>query len=126
LIERYFQQIAEMISQCLFISISHLAYDRRSNYVGFLRGEIVFLNGSTLYVREYVNVETAIDRYMYSYHYQQADGSFVFRYDNAPHYPSLPTFPHHKHQGDEVNVLAVEAPELAMVLAEIESLLYYD
>jgi len=29
----------------------------------------------------------------------------VLRYDNAPHHKELPTFPHHKHEGDKVEAL---------------------
>jgi hypothetical protein len=32
---------------------------------------------------------------------------------------NLSTYPHHKHQGSEDNVLACEAPDLATVLIEI-------
>jgi hypothetical protein len=35
--------------------------------------------------------------------YQHSDGTFVFRYDNTPHYSALPTFPHHKHEGSGSN-----------------------
>jgi hypothetical protein len=44
----------------------------------------------------------------------------VFRYDNAPHFPHLPTAPHHKHIG-ESNVIAADAPDLQTVLNEIEA-----
>lgn len=61
----------------------------------------------------------------YVYHYQQADGELIFRYDNAPHYPSISTFPHHKHVGDgvEERVHPSQPPQLADVLKEIELLL---
>ncbi len=29
----------------------------------------------------------------------------VLRYDNAPHHPNIETFPHHKHENDEVKPL---------------------
>ncbi|MFC2023574.1 DUF6516 family protein [Chloroflexota bacterium] len=29
----------------------------------------------------------------YLYHYQRADGTHAFRYDNAPHYPNLAASP---------------------------------
>ena len=34
----------------------------------------------------------------YSYHWTDAHGDFICRWDNAPHYPNLPGFPHHLHQ----------------------------
>ncbi len=45
----------------------------------------------------------------------------LFRYDNAPHYPHLPTFPHHKHGGG--GVLASAEPTLEQVLSEIADLI---
>lgn len=33
----------------------------------------------------------------YSHHFQDPDDAMIFRYDNAPHYPSVESFPHHKH-----------------------------
>ncbi|HKZ86197.1 MAG TPA: DUF6516 family protein [Anaerolineae bacterium] len=59
---------------------------------------------------------------LYSYHYQRADASLIFRYDDTPHYSELPGFPHHKHDGSEQNVVAVTPPDLAAVLKEIERL----
>ena len=46
----------------------------------------------------------------------------VFRYDNAPHFPHLPTAPHHKHVG-EIEVVAADAPDLQSVLKEIEGMI---
>jgi hypothetical protein len=38
------------------------------------------------------------------------------RWDNAEHYPELPNFPHHRHEGDEKNVLPGEPMNLFKVL----------
>lgn len=40
--------------------------------------------------------EFEIERFSYAYHYQRADGTFVFRYDNTAHFPELENFPHHQ------------------------------
>jgi hypothetical protein len=45
-----------------------------------------------------------------------------FRYDDTPHFPALPSFPHHKHLSDATTVVASDAPALPQVLAEIETL----
>src|SRR5687767_14298482 len=37
----------------------------------------------------------------YSFHLQDGSGRCVFRYDNAAHYPEMPTFSHHKHVGPD-------------------------
>jgi len=50
--------------------------------------------------------------------------TLVFRYDNTGHHRrrGLPSYPHHKHEGSEENVVAASEPDLAGVLREIEAL----
>lgn len=63
-----------------------------------------------------------MQKVMYAYHYQKADGTLVFRYDNTAHYKSVSTFPHHKHvKGGKVEPSGV--PTLEQVLREIEELI---
>ena len=49
-------------------------------------------------------------------------GAIIFRYDDAPHFPSLPNAPHHKHVG-ETDVVSSESPDLQSVLKEIETII---
>jgi hypothetical protein len=99
-----------------------MMYDKRSTHAGFIRGELYFVDGSILHVREYVDVETKVDRLMYVYHYMAATQTLIFRYDNTGHHQelNLPTFPHHKHEQYEDKILPVSAPDLTIVLTEIE------
>jgi hypothetical protein len=46
----------------------------------------------------------------------------IFRYDNAPHYPEVDTFPHHKHT--KTSIETATPPHLGDVLREIDQLLY--
>jgi hypothetical protein len=64
----------------------------------------------------------ALAKVRYRYHYRRRDGTQVFRYDNAPHYPTLPGFPEHKHENERVS--SAPAPDLSQVLAEIDECLY--
>lgn len=123
MIDNYFHQIAAYLADSGIVSSSNITYDRRSLYIGFIRGDIYFLDGSVLHLREFINVQHGIDRYTYVYHYQCADGNLLFRYDNTPHFPDLPTFPHHKHAGSESNVVSAEPPDLPAVLTEIRRLM---
>ena len=122
MIEDYFRQAETLIANAGIVHSSRMTYDKRSTHVGFVRGDIYLIDGSVLHLREFTNVQHGLDRYTYVYHYQQSDGTLVFRYDNAPHFPTLPTFPHHKHEGSESNVVSADAPDLEAVLAEIQSL----
>lgn len=123
MIEDYFRQIEALLAAAGAVHSSSLTYDRRSPDIGFIRGEIYFLDGSQLHLREFIDVENGIERYMYAYHYQRSDGAFVFRYDNSPHFPALPTFPHHKHETGEATVVAASPPDLQTVLVEIQDLI---
>ena len=97
---------------------------RRENEFAFISGEIKFSDDTFLHFREYVELKDGYvpHRYKYAYHYQLADETIIFRYDNARHFPNLPTAPHHKHVG-ETDVIAANAPDLESVLKEIEGML---
>lgn len=123
-IEAYFQQVRDVLDNCPVVQASNVAYDKRSTYEGFIRGEVYFVDGSMLHLREFVDVETSPDRLTFVYQYMNTSQQFVFRYDNTGHHRklNLPTYPHHKHDGREDNVIASPAPDLATVLSEIETL----
>jgi hypothetical protein len=123
LIEDYFRQVEALLSAAHIIHSTSITYDKRSASIGFIRGILYFLDESQLHLREFVNVEHGVERYMYVYHYQRSDGVLVFRYDNTPHFPILPTFPHHKHEHSDTNVIAASPPDLQAVLNEIHSLI---
>lgn len=123
-VEDYFQQVREIIEACPVVQLSDIAYNKRGSYEGFIRGEIFFVDGTLLHLREFVDVEITIDRLMYAYQYLDSSNNLIFRYDNTGHHKKLglPSYPHHKHQGSEDNVIASLSPELADVLREIETL----
>jgi hypothetical protein len=123
-IEAYFQQVRATLDACLLVQSSNVAYDKRSTHEGFIRGEVYFVDGSVLHLREFVDVETTLDRLTYVYQYMDSTQQLVFRYDNTGHHRklNLPTYPHHKHEGSEDNVVASPAPNLDAVLKETEAL----
>lgn len=123
MIEDHFGQVEALVAKASIVHSSSITYDKRSSYIGFIRGEVYFLDGSCLHFREFVNVEHGLERYTYAYHYQRPDGTLVFRYDNTPHFPDLPTFPHHKHEHNEANVVPAPPPDLQAVLSEIRDLI---
>ncbi len=77
--------------------------DRRG---GYLRFRADFIDGSRLFAFEFVDAR--LRRLRYSYHYQDASGDLIFRYDNAPHHPEVRTHPHHKHTPQ--GVVEAESP----------------
>ena len=123
-IESYFQQIRDLIDTCPIVQSSSITYDKRATYEGFVHGELYFVDGSILYVPEYVDVEMMVDRLMYAYQYVDVAQILIFRYDNTGHHYKLDlsTYPHHKHVNREDNVISSPAPLLSTVLGEIEKL----
>jgi hypothetical protein len=49
-----------------------ITYDKRSTHEGFIRGEVYFVDASILHLREFVDVETAVERLLYVYQYMAA------------------------------------------------------
>lgn len=80
-----------------------------------LRVRAKIIDGSLLYVRELFFP----DRSKYSYHWQTQGGEMLFRWDNAPHHPEIPTHPDHKHEGERVGLSArVSVEDVLAELAE--------
>ena len=123
MIETYVQALSDAIATSPIVSVFNVTLDKRAPQAGLVRGDVSFIDDSRLYFRELVEPQTdAIHRRMYSYHYQDANTALIFRYDDTQHHPTLSTFPHHKHDGDESNVISAQPPTLAKVLHEIETL----
>jgi len=59
--------------------------------------EIDLIDGSRLYVRE--TLLGGMKR-KYAYHWQDAEGRLLIRWDNAPDW-DIESFPHHKHVGEQ-------------------------
>ncbi len=125
MIDEYVRAIEEAIAALGKLVLNSTVYneEREANFI-ILRGEVKFAEGSQLHFREFVQLKEgqAPNRYKYAYHFQRADETIIFRYDNARHYLHLPTAPHHKHPG-ETEVIAADAPDLQSVLKEIEALI---
>jgi hypothetical protein len=123
LLNEYFRQIQSLIDQCAIVQESNLVYEARSHDRGFIHGELTLTNGNILAVREFVKTTSIVDREMYTYQYMTVENQLIFRYDNTGHHRklNLSPFPHHKHDGNETNVIASDAPDLAEVLQEIGS-----
>jgi len=92
--------------------------DSRSSYIGFIQGNLEFLDNSYLFFKEYINLQDSIEKLSYSFHYQDQDNSLIFRYDNAKHKPDL-GYANHKHIKDKV--VPSEIPNIEQVIIEIIS-----
>jgi hypothetical protein len=123
-LRQYLERLRDTIYSRREIEVEYLRVEEvLPDRLGAIGGRLRFYDGSLLAFDE-----TVIERGIvlvktdYAYHYQRADGTLVFRYDNAPHHPEVSTFPDHIHiQG---RVEATEPPDLSNVLSRIDELLY--
>jgi len=125
LIDQYFAEIRNMLANLLIVQRFELETEKRTDTLGFIRGNIYFRDRSLLHIREFVDVEILIDRGKYTYQYMSQEGDLIFRYDNAPHHQklNLSTFPHHKHDRFEDNVVVSDAPLLEEICQEIQQII---
>lgn len=119
----YLARLQDSILSRQDISVHHLHIEPTS-VGGILEAELSFLDGSRLVIEEAVERRGRheVQCTYYKYHHQHADGTLIFRYDNAPHHPHLSTFPHHKHTGSAV--ASATRPDLSQVLREIDTFIY--
>ncbi len=118
MIEAYFAELEttlQPVSQIRYYTLKKKIYNAKQ---GFIKGSILFNNGNRL---EFVEVKDIEVKPKIKYRYQLMDDHqrLIFRYDNAPHHPSL-AFPHHKHSGHQIEECA--EPTLGEVLLECLSM----
>jgi len=97
---------------------------------GKIRIRMQLINDSIIEIFEYVNEnEKRITSLKYSYHWQNSENNLIKRWDNAPHFPNIESFPHHVHTHD-ISVKEVpkvpKVPNIFSVLKEIRNTLIHD
>jgi hypothetical protein len=130
MIEEYLRQIDELPSISPFVhdveilrrSVRDTDFEKVLNY----RYRILLADGSFVEMTERVlAVRGTLQVTKYRHHWQDGNGVLIKRWDNAPHYPALETFPHHLHDGTEEGVLSHQAitgfEALRRILAQVEA-----
>ncbi len=82
----------ELLKHQLFTSYEILDFKQGEDFY-YLKVKAMLVDKSELHIREYVTEAG----YLYSYHWQDANGTLIIRWDNSPHHHQIRTFPHHKH-----------------------------
>lgn len=120
LIEDYLAQIKNVIDRyaaASFVVSATVTFDLRPGEQGLVSGIVQFVEKTEFHFREFLDArDGAVEKVMYSYHYQESTGKLILRYDNSAHKPRLQSV-EHKH--DSAGVKDSIAPRLADVLAEI-------
>ncbi|HID63748.1 MAG TPA: hypothetical protein EYP49_13575 [Anaerolineae bacterium] len=103
--------------------LAYLDFKKLSRREAQFSFSIEYWDTSLLFARaelELVPYGVRIHNYVYQY---ELGGETVFRYDDAPHFPRHPTFPHHKHIGPDETSYPCYQPSVEDVLKEIEAVL---
>lgn len=121
MIDAYFQTLLQSIDQNPLVASKTITLKKYTDFIGYIRGVLTFLDGSRPHFKEHLDFEEAEPKRDYSYHYRR-DTQLVFGYDNTPHHRAVPTFPHHVHRHSETQVEPSSPPDLTGILAEIHTL----
>ena len=96
----------------------------REDEDGVVDGTASFGDGSRLALSVFLETSGAtVIWHKYRFHYMNTRSECLFRYDNAPHHPRTVTFPHHKHEGADEQIVESGPVTLDDVLSEIRRLL---
>ena len=88
---------------------------------GKLRIRATLIDGGLFEFFEYVAEEKGrIDLRKYSFHWQDADGELIRRWDNVKHHMDLPKAPHHRHVKDAPPQPVFDVPNATTILTLIE------
>lgn len=100
MIQKYFYEVKEWISRHKSLVVQgelDFRVDEELD-IGLIKGKISFVDGSTLYISESLNLEEP----SYRFHFVDAQSELFKRWDSAPHFKKIKTFPYHFHDGEEV------------------------
>lgn len=93
----------------------HFGPDGKTVYV---KGSLLFIDSSILDIAIFAReIRNSISIAKYRFPYMDNQRHMVFRYDNAPHHPELPSYPHHKHIKNIV--VSSSLPSLKEILNEV-------
>jgi hypothetical protein len=100
MIQKYFYEVKEWISQHRFLVLQDeldFRVDEELD-IGLIKGKVSFVDGSSLYISESINLEKP----SYRFHFMDAQSKIFKRWDSAPHFKKIKTFPYHFHNGEKV------------------------
>ncbi|SRR6266511_1447493 len=130
MIEAYLCQIEELLSispavrdvEIVRRSVRDTDFEKALNY----RYRVMLTDGSFVEMTERgLEVHGTLEVTKYRHHWQDGNGVPIKRWDNAPHYSAIETFPHHLHDGAEDRVVSHPAitglEALRRILDEVEA-----
>jgi hypothetical protein len=120
-IDAYLEAMKERFVIDLLVTQFHVIRERSTLMDGYLRARLALADGSQLEFSEYMQRSSTgeIVVITYSYHWADANSQLITRWDNTPHFPDLPGFPDHIHDGATGEVTPGQPMSIFTVLDEI-------
>jgi hypothetical protein len=120
-IDAYLEAIKERFVTDPVVTQFQILRERSTLMDGYLRARLALADGSQLEFSEYM--QRSSDREIvvitYSYNWADANNQLIVRWDNTPHFPDLPGFPDHMHDGVTGEVTPGQPMSIFAVLDEI-------
>lgn len=92
----FYKAVEEFSGIIAGFSVSeHRRYGASTSFVA----KIKLKDSSLLHIKDYLFLD---GRRKYSYHWQDASGNMISRWDNSPHHKEISTYPHHRHMSDGI------------------------
>ena len=106
MIEAYLQGIDALLSASSLVRdveiVRRTIRDTEFEKVLHYRYRVLLANGDFIEMTERVlEAQGRLEVTKYRHHWQDRHSRLLKRWDNAPHYPAIDTFPHHLHDGTE-------------------------
>ncbi len=122
-IAEYLEGVKERLLTDAIVQDFEIVRERATEADGYLRARLKLNHQQALEFSEYVQrtADGSIQVVTYSYHWSDALGQLLIRWDNTPHYPTLFNFPHHLHRGTQDTVEPSETMNIIAVLDFIVS-----
>ena len=120
-IDAYLQAMKERFVTDPIVTRFSVIRERATLVNGYLRARLALADGSQLEFSEYMQRSSAgeIVVITYSYHWTDTNNRLITRWDNTPHFPELPGFPDHKHDGATGEVTTGQPMSIFTVLDAI-------
>ena len=124
MIEEYLQHIDELLSASPAVRdieiIRRTLRDTEWEKILHYRYRVLLSDGGLVEMSErLVEIRGVVTTTKYRHHWQDEHGRLLKRWDNAPHHPSIETFPNHLHDGAEEQVVSHAAVTGVEVLQHI-------
>lgn len=117
-LKTYLEKVEQAVLQCGNAYVERYVEEILTPIRANLQIRLRTAGGHLLEIHEAVIVaDDKLIHLDYRYHCQDELNRLRFRYDSTPHFPNLPSSPHHKHLSDE-RVIASDRPDIAQVVLE--------